>query len=82
MKLTINFVKESNISGVTFPNKLLGGWTDWGIIVDLERHFSFSTEIILINQCQNLVIRSVNLKRVYIIRLTIPLEENIDWAHQ
>ena len=33
-------------------------------------------------QCPDIVIWSVKLKRIFVIKLNVPFEENFDWAHQ
>ena len=61
---------------------LLDGCTDWHAIVDVDRQLAFPTEITSTRQRPDLVIWSVNSKKVIIAELTIPFETNIDWAHQ
>ena len=54
----------------------------WSIAVDLEFHLAVPAEIRLIVQRLDLVILSVYSKSVYVIELTVPLDKNIDCAHQ
>ena len=82
IKTNIQFVKEGNVSKTPHRNRhkptLLDGCTDWRIIADVERQLAFPTEIISIRQRPDLVIWSVNSKKVIIAELTIPFETNID----
>ena len=85
----IYFVKEnSSISSRKESRKtrrvfsMLNNASDWRIESDLERHLVFPTEIALTAQRPDLIIWSVSQKRVYLIELTVPFEENFDWAHQ
>ena len=87
IKTSIQFVKEGNISKTPHRNNrhkptLLDGCTDWCIIANVDRQLAFPIEITLTRQCPDLVIWSVNSKKVIIAELTIPFETNIDWAHQ
>ena len=81
----IHFVKEGNILKLSRKNKhnssLLDGYTDWHIATDLEHHFLFPTEIVLMTQRPDIVIWFIKLK-VFIIELMVIFEENFDWAHQ
>ena len=82
----IEFVKEGNISKTACENmrkpSLLEGCTDWHIATDLKHNFIFPTEIALTTKCLDIVIWSVKTKKVFVIELTVPYEENFDWAHQ
>ena len=53
-----------------------------GALSDVDRQFAFPTEITSTRQCPDLVIWSVNSKKVIIAELTIPFEANIDRALQ
>ena len=55
---------------------------EWHAATDLEHHFVFLTEIALMTQHPDVAIWSVKLKKVFVIQLTIPLEENFELAHQ
>ena len=55
---------------------------DWHVIVDIDRQLAFPTEITSIPQHLDLIIWSVNSKKVIIAELMIPFEVNIDWVHQ
>ena len=70
----IHFIKEGNILKLSCKNKhrssLLNGCMDWLITTDLENHFVFLTEIVLTTQHPDIV-----------IKLTVPIEKNFDWAH-
>ena len=81
-----HFIKEGNISKLSCQNKhrssLLDGCTDGHVITDIEHHFIFPTEIALTTQHPDIVIWSVKLKKGFVIELTVPFEENFDWAYQ
>ena len=51
---------------------------DWCIIADIDRQLVFPTEIISTRRHPDLVIWSVNSKKVIIAELTILFEVNID----
>ena len=85
----INFVKEnSSVSSRKESRKtrrvssMLNNGSDWRMESDLESHLVFPTEIALTAQRPDLIIWSVSQKRVFLIELTVPFEENFDWAHQ
>ena len=82
----IQFVKEGNISKITRENmckqSLLEGCTDWHVATDLKHNFIFPTEIALMTKCPDIVIWSIKAKKVFVIELTVPYEENLNWAHQ
>ena len=82
----IQFVKEGNISKIASENmrkpSLLEGCTDWHVATDLKHNFIFPTEITLTKKRPDIVIWSVKAKKVFVIELTVPYEENFDWAHQ
>ena len=61
---------------------LLEGCTDWHVATDLKHNFLFPTEIALTAKRPDIVIWSVKAKKVFVIELTVPYEENFDWAHQ
>ena len=61
---------------------LLEGCTDWHVATDLKHNFIFPTEIALTTKRPDIVIWSVKSKKVFVIELTVPYEENFDWAHQ
>ena len=61
---------------------LLEGCTDWHIVTDLKHNFIFSTEIAFTTKRPDIVIWFVKAKKVFVIELTVPYEENFDWAHQ
>ena len=86
IKTCIQFVKEGNVSKTLHRNRhkptLLDGCTDWRVIADVDRQLTFPTEITSTHQCPDLVIWSVNSKKVFIAELMIPIEVKIDWAHQ
>ena len=81
----IHFIKEGNILKISCENKhrssLLDGYTDWHIATDLEHCFVFPTVIVFMTQHPDMVIWSIKLKKVFVIELLIPFEENYDWAH-
>ena len=84
--ISIQFVKEGNVSKTPHRNRhkptLLDGCTDWRIIADVDWQLVFPTEITSTRQRPNLVIWSVNSKKVIIAELTIIFEVNIGWVHQ
>ena len=61
---------------------LLECCTDWHVATDLKHNFIFPTEIALTTKRPDIVIWSVKAKQVFVIELTVPYEENFDWAHQ
>ena len=61
---------------------LLEGFTDWYVATDLKHNFIFPTEIALTTKHPDIVIWSVKAKKVFVIELTVPFEENFDWAYQ
>ena len=86
IKTNIQFVKEGNVSKTPHRNNrhkptLLDGCTDWHVIADVDRQLAFPMEITSTRQRLDLVIWSVNSKKV-MAELTIPFETNIDCAHQ
>ena len=82
----IQFVKEGNISKLARENmhkpSLLEGCTDWHVATDLKHNFIFPTVIALMTKRLDIVIWSVKAKKVFVIGLTVPFEENFDWAYQ
>ena len=82
----IQFVKEGNISKIAHENmrkpSLLEGCTDWHVATNLKHNFIFPTEITLTTNHPDIVVWSVKGKKVFGIELTVPYEENLDWAHQ
>ena len=52
------------------------------VFAHVDRQLAFPTEITSTRQRPDLIIWSVNSKKVIIAKLTIPFETNIDWAHQ
>ena len=61
---------------------LLEACTDWHVATDLKHNLIFPTEIALTTKRPDIVIWSIKAKKVFIIELTVPYEENFDWAHQ
>ena len=61
---------------------LLEGCTDWHVATDLKHNFIFPTKIALTTKRPDIVIWSAKAKEVFVIELTVPLEDNFDWAHQ
>ncbi len=55
---------------------------DWHVPTDLKHNFIFPTEIALVIKSPDIVIWSVKAKKVFVIELMVPLEENFDWAYQ
>ena len=83
IKTNIQFVKEGNVSKTSHRNNShkptpLDGCTDWRVIPDVDRQLAFPTKITSTRQRPDLVIWSVNSKKVSITELTIPFEN--DWS--
>ena len=85
-KRAIQFVKEGNISKIACENmrkpSLLEGCMDWHIVTDLKHNFIFPTEIVLMTKSPHIVVCSIKAKKVFVNELTVPYEENFNWAHQ
>ena len=60
---------------------LLEGCTDWHAATYLKHNFIFPTKIALTTKRLDIVIWSVKAKKVFVIELTVPYEENFDWTH-
>ena len=45
-------------------------------------NFIFPTEIALTIKHPDIVIWFIKAKKVFVIELTVPFEENLNWAHQ
>ena len=58
---------------------LLEGCTDWYVATDLKPNFIFPTEIALTTKRPDIVIWSIKAKKVFIVELTVPFEENFEW---
>ena len=86
IKTSMQFVKEGNVSKTPHRNRhkptLLDGCKDWHVIADVDRQLAFPTEITPTRLRPDLVIWSVNSKKVIMAELTIPFEANIEWADQ
>ena len=82
----ILFVKKGNISKLALKYmrqpSLLEGCTDWHVATHLKHNFIFPTELALTTKRPDIVFWSVKAKKVFVIELTVPYEENSDWAHQ
>ena len=48
----------------------------------VRHNFIFPTKIALTTKCPDIVIWSIKAKKVFVIELTVPFEENFDWAQQ
>ena len=59
---------------------LLEVCTDWHVATDLKHNFIFPTEIVLTTKRPD--IKEKIEKKVFVIELTVPFEENFGWAHQ
>ena len=55
---------------------------DWHVVTDLKHNFIFPIEIALTTKRSDTLIWSVKAKKVFVIELTVPYEENFNWAHQ
>ena len=49
---------------------------DWHVTTDLKQNLIFPTEIALMTKRPDIVIWSVKAKKVFVIELTAPFEEN------
>ena len=71
IKTSIQFVKEGNISKTPHRNRhkptLLDGRMNWCVIADVEKQPAFPTEITSPRQCPDLVIWSVNSKKLSLL---------------
>ena len=61
---------------------MLEGSTDWHVATVLKHNFIFPTEIALTTKRPDIVLWSVKAKKVFVIELTVPYEENFNWTHQ
>ena len=61
---------------------LLEGCTDWHAATNLKHNFIFPTEVALTTKPPDIIIWSIKAKKVFTVELTVPFEENFDWAHQ
>ena len=86
IKTSIQFIKEGNVSKTLHRNRfkptLLDGCMDWHVIANVDGQLAFPTKITSTCQRPDLVIWSVNSKKVINAELTIPFKVNIDWVHQ
>ena len=57
---------------------LLEGCLDWHVATDLKHNFMFPTEIVLMTKHPDIVIWSIKAKKVFVIELMIPFEENFN----
>ena len=57
---------------------LLEGCSDWQVATDLKHNFIFPNEIALTAKRPDIVIYSVKPKKVFVIELTVPFEENFN----
>ena len=55
---------------------------DWHVATDLKHNFIFTNETELTTKRPDIVIWSVKAKKVFVIELTVPFEENFDRPHQ
>ena len=80
---SVTFVKEG--TSITSPKPkntgLLHLTNDWKLRVDLIKGYTFPSHIALTDLRPDFVIYSNSLKRVIIIELTCPCEENIKDRH-
>jgi hypothetical protein len=82
---SISFVPSGTSSAPTKKKKpihrhLLSEANDWQILVDLEHKLVFPPEIFSTNQRPDIVIWSINAKKVLLVELTVPCDENIEAA--
>ena len=79
-KKLIKFVKKGEKgSAVSFPpHHLLSAARDWQCLIDFkDNSYVFPTVICITNLRPDIVIWSLSLKKVILLELTCPLEENI-----
>ena len=55
---------------------------DWHVVTNWKHNFIFPTEIALTTKYPDIIIWSVKAKKVFVIELMVPYEENFDWAHK
>ena len=76
IKTSIQFIKEGNVLKTPHRNRhkstLLDGCMNWHVIADVDQQLAFPMEITSTCQCPDLIIWSVNSKKVIIAELTIP----------
>ena len=81
----MQFIKKGNVLKTPDRNRhkptLLDGCMVWCFIADIDQQLAFPKEITSTCLHADLVIWSVNSKKI-IIELMIPFKVNIDWAHQ
>ena len=65
-----------------YKPSLLEGCKDWHVATDLKHNFIFPSEIAFTTKRPDIVIWSVKAKKVFVIELTVPYEENFNWAHK
>ena len=86
LRTNMQFIKEGNVLKTQHRNrhepKLLDGCKDWCITANVDRQLAFPTEITSTYPHPDLVIWSVNSKKVIINEITIPFEVNINRVHQ
>ena len=59
-------------------SSLLDSCTDWNVTTD----FVFQTEVSSKTQRPDFIWSVKFFKKVFVIEVTVPFEENFDWAHQ
>ena len=81
IRTSIQFIKEGNISKISQRNRHKPTWLDscmdWRVIADIDWQLAFPTEITFNRQHPDLVIWSVNSKKVIIAELMILLRSTL-----
>ena len=79
----IGFVKAGEKSGPVSSRRTgLEPGCDWKLVVDLDRALRFPCHIVQTSLRPDVVLWSDAVKRVYIIELTVPWEDNMEWAFE
>ena len=65
-----------------FHASLLGPAPDWRTSCDLDQRLVFPQDIALTGQRPDLVIMSDQRKEVHLVELTVPWEDNLEYAHE
>ncbi|XP_063058330.1 uncharacterized protein LOC134451862 [Engraulis encrasicolus] len=83
---TGQFVREGEKQPRIRPPKTepgqLAAARDWRLLVDLEQRLCFPAEIAMTNLRPDLVLWSASVRRVYIVELTVPWEDNLGEAFE
>ena len=82
----ISFCREGAAQSSTVPQKLnsrlLSGANDWKVSADLGSMLIFPQHIVYTLSRPDIVLWSDNVKKVVLVELTVPWEENIEEAYE